>query len=90
MRLFRNMLLVNSLSSPTYLPSSMDRVRSESSAGQASLEQEFHESLRAHSSELYQQQVRHRFHSSQYYFHGISYISTEANIHFCCHSRLAL
>ncbi|CAL8463580.1 g3114 [Coccomyxa elongata] len=52
----RNMLLVNSLSSPTYLPSSMDRMRSEGSAGQASLEQEFHESLRAHSSELYQQQ----------------------------------
>ncbi len=50
---------MNSLSSPTYLPSSMDRVRSEGSAGQGSLEQEFHESLRAHSSELYQQQVRH-------------------------------
>ena len=55
----RNALLMNSLSSPTYLPSSMDRMRSEGSAGQAGLEQEFLESLRAQSAEFYQQQVCH-------------------------------
>ncbi len=55
----RNALLMNSLSSPTYLPSSMERMRSEGSAGQAGLEQEFLESLRAQSAEFYQQQVCH-------------------------------
>ncbi len=53
----RNVLLMNSLSSPTYMPSNIER-SAERSAAHGSLEQDFRESLER-SSDIYQQQVTH-------------------------------